>query len=216
MKTLCAVLVASLFAVTQATKGVDVSTLQSVATWQCIKNAGYQFAIPRAYKSFGAMDANGPANVKNARAAGIPYVDIYMFPCRGKSATAQVNELINGMGNSNYGQIWLDVETNPSSGCSWNSFSKASNCQFVTELVNAVKAKGKKPGIYSNYYMWESIMGSAKACPGVANVPLWYAHYDNLAAFSDFKPFGGWTKPNMKQYKGDTVACGAGVDLNFY
>ena len=44
------------------------------------------FAIPRAYLSYGAFDSNGPKNVANARAAGIPYVDIYMFPCAGKSA----------------------------------------------------------------------------------------------------------------------------------
>lgn len=181
-----------------------------------MKNAGYTFAIPRAWKSYGAFDSNAPANVKNAKAAGIQYVDVYMFPCRGQSATNQVNSLISSMSGTSYGQIWLDVETNPSSGCSWSSYSGASNCQYVTELVNAVRAKGKVPGIYSNYYMWESIMGGAKNCPGLANVPLWYAHYDNLAAFSDFKSFGGWTKPNIKQYKGDTTLCGFGVDLNFY
>ena len=77
-----------------ATQGVDYSTLQSVATHQCWKNNGMNFAIPRAYKSYGAFDSNGPANVANAHAAGIPYVDIYMFPCRSKSADAQVSELV--------------------------------------------------------------------------------------------------------------------------
>ena len=69
-----------------ASKGVDYSTLQSVATHQCWKTNGMSFAIPRAYCSFGGMDEHGRQNVANARAAGIPYVDIYMFPCRGKSA----------------------------------------------------------------------------------------------------------------------------------
>ena len=64
--------------------------------------------------------------------------------------------------------------------------------------------------------MWQSIMGSNNACPGVANVQLSYAHYDGSASFSDFKAFGGWTKPAIKQYKGDTTLCGAGVDLNYY
>jgi len=44
------------------------------------------FAIPRAYCSYGAIDGNGATNVNNARGAGIPYVDVYMFPCRGRSA----------------------------------------------------------------------------------------------------------------------------------
>ena len=72
------------------------------------------------------------------------------------------------------------------------------------------------PGIYSSYYMWESIMGSVGACTTNNHVSLWYAHYDGSASFSDFRSFGGWTKPNIKQYVGDTTLCGAGVDLSFY
>ena len=88
---------------TLATRGVDYSTPQSVATHQCWKNNGMNFAIPRAYKSYGAFDSNAIANVNNAHAAGIPYVDIYMFPCRGKSASAQVSELVSAMGSTSYG-----------------------------------------------------------------------------------------------------------------
>jgi GH25 family lysozyme M1 (1,4-beta-N-acetylmuramidase) len=81
--------------------------------------------------------------------------------------------------------------------------------------VNAVKAKGKNPGIYASLYMWESILGSKGACTKVGSQPLWYAHYDGNPSFSDFTPFGGWTKPTAKQYKGDTTLCGASVDLNY-
>ncbi len=211
-----AVVLASLMSVAFATKGVDYSQLFSQATHECWKNNGISFAIPRAYCSFGGPDANGPTNVAHARAAGIPYVDIYMFPCRGKSATNQVNDLISHMSGSNYGMIWLDIETNPSTGCGWGQGSGASNCNFVTELVNAVKSHGKTVGIYSNYYMWESIMGSAGSCTGHSGLSLWYAHYDGNPSFSDFKSFGGWTKPSMKQYVGDTTLCGAGVDFSFY
>ena len=63
--------------------------------------------------------------------------------------------------------------------------------------------------------MWESIMGGAKNCAGVSEVPIWYAHYDNTASFSDWKDFGGWKKPFMKQYKGDESLCGADVDISF-
>ena len=120
------------------------------------------------------------------------------------------------MGSSSYGMIWLDIETNPSPGCSWASWSGGSNCQFIGELVNAIRSRGKVPGIYSSYYMWETIMGSPSACPDFGDVPLWYAHYDNNPSFSDFSGFGGWSRPNMKQYVGDTTLCGAGVDYSFY
>ena len=43
-----------------------------------------------------------------------------------------------------------------------------------------------------------------------------YAHYDGRASFGDFRPFGGWSEPAIKQYEGDKNECGAGVDLNFY
>jgi hypothetical protein len=42
------------------------------------------------------------------------------------------------------------------------------------------------------------------------------AHYDNNPSFSDFSPFGGWNQPAIKQYVGDAVVCGAGVDKNWY
>ena len=64
--------------------------------------------------------------------------------------------------------------------------------------------------------MWESIMGTAGSCTGLGGVSLWYAHYDGNPSFSDFRAFGGWSKPNIKQYVGDTSLCGAGVDLSFY
>ena len=73
--------------VSQATTGVDLSTLASTSDYSCMKSNGIGFAVPRAWCSYGGADSNGIANVNNARAAGIPYVDVYMFPCRGKSAT---------------------------------------------------------------------------------------------------------------------------------
>ena len=87
MKTAYTLMTAALcVGISQATKGVDYSTPQSLATHQCWKSSGISFAMPRAFMSHGAFDTNAPKNVANARAAGIPYVDIYMFPCRSKSA----------------------------------------------------------------------------------------------------------------------------------
>ena len=174
------------------------------------------FVITRAWKSYGSFDSTAIQNIQNARNAGIPYVDVYMFPCRWQSASSQVSSLVSSLGGANYGMIWLDIETNPSTGCSWASYSGSSICQYVSELVNAIRAKGKTVGIYASYYMWESIMGSANQCAGLTSVPLWYAHYDGRETFSDFASFGGWTKPNMKQHTGDATLCNFDVDLNFY
>lgn len=43
-----------------------------------------------------------------------------------------------------------------------------------------------------------------------------YAHYDNNPSFSDFEPFGGWSRPAIKQFAGDKSVCGAGIDENYY
>ena len=75
-----------------------------------------------------------------------------MFPCAGMSATNQVNEMVDRLGGSNYGTVWIDIETNPSGGCSWADHSPADNCAFIAEAIGAVQARGKVAGIYSNYY----------------------------------------------------------------
>lgn len=211
--SLCLLFIVSLYSV-NCTLGVDVSQLFGTSTYQCMKSNGYGFAIIRGYCSYGGVDHNVVQGLNNAKAAGL-ITDIYMFPCRGKSATAQVDEMMNAIPANLYGMIWIDVETNPSSGCGWSSDTN-SNCAFVNEIINRIKSKGKVPAVYATAYMWQSIMGSRNACPSAASQQLWYAHYDNNPSFSDFSAFGGWSKPAIKQYVGDTTLCGAGVDKNFY
>ena len=87
-------LAACLLTHTYCVLGVDVSQLFQTSTYQCMKTNGYSFAIIRGYCSFGGVDANAVHNLNNAKAAGLA-TDIYMFPCRGKNATLQVNQLID-------------------------------------------------------------------------------------------------------------------------
>lgn len=194
--------------------GVDVSQPFSTATYQCMKNNGYIFAIMRGYCSFGGVDSHIIENLNNARAAGL-ITDIYMFPCRSKSATAQVDQMTAAISGNLYGMVWIDVETNPSPGCGWGT-DYNSNCAFLTEIINRIKSHGKVPAIYASRYMWQTIFGSFTACPSVASQQLWYAHYDGSPSFSDFVAFGGWSRPHIKQFQGDTTLCGASVDKNYY
>jgi hypothetical protein len=196
------------------TLGVDVSQLFSTATYQCIKSNGYSFAIIRGYCSYGGVDANIVSNLNNAKAAGL-ITDIYMFPCRSKSGSAQVDQMMAAISSNLYGMVWIDVETNPSPGCGWTTDYNG-NCAFLTEIINRIKSHGKVPAIYASRYMWQTIFGAMSGCASVASQQLWYAHYDNSPSFSDFVAFGGWTKPAIKQFQGDTTLCGAGVDKNYY
>lgn len=73
----------------------NVVDLAGVFTdYTCLKQQGYDRAIIRAYHSYGAIDLDATNNVKLSNAAGLA-TDVYMFPCRGKNATTQVNQLVD-------------------------------------------------------------------------------------------------------------------------
>ena len=42
-----------------------------------------------------------------------------------------------------------------------------------------------------------------------------YIDYDDEPTFDDFKPFGGWNKPTMKQYTEDSKECVANLHLDY-
>jgi hypothetical protein len=62
--------------------------------YTCLKATGIDHAIIRAYHSYGAVDLDAPENIRLSNEAGLS-TDAYMFPCRGKNATSQANELID-------------------------------------------------------------------------------------------------------------------------
>lgn len=137
-----------------------------------------------------------------------------MFPCRGKSASAQVDELIEKIPADLYETVWVDVETNPSSGCSWGT-DYAANCDYLVEVLNRLNYYKKKVGIYTVTVFWDRILGGRLACPKAASVMLWYARYDNLPQFTDYTQISAWITPAMKQYSGDVTVCGVDTDKNF-
>ncbi len=88
--------------------GVDLAGSFSTSTFACLKNAGNTFAIVRAFHSYGSIDTTATASLTNAKSVGLS-TDIYMFPCRGKSASAQVDEMMSGISSNLYGMVWIDI-----------------------------------------------------------------------------------------------------------
>ena len=77
-----------------ATLGIDVSSFVSVDEFKCLKNAGYEFLIVRAYQSLGRPDPNAVHTLANAHEAGFKYTDIYIFPCpKCGAASSQVSSM---------------------------------------------------------------------------------------------------------------------------
>jgi len=177
-----------------------------------MKQNGFDFAVMRCYQSVGHTDPNCVSTIKSAWAGGMAHVDAYLFPCTScGNAASQMDATVNLLrsNGATFGMIWLDIE---GPGTYWGS-DQAANRAFFEDLVAAGKADGVTLGVYTSASQWVPIMGDYT---GGASLPLWYAHYDGNPSFSDFSGFGGWTKPNIKQYRGDVTLCGTGVDYNWY
>ena len=156
--------------------GVDISTLHP--DLKCLRE-GISFIIPRCYQSLGRVDPNCIKNLDNAHEVDLK-TDLYIFPCFPCGNPAkQIEDTVAAVGDRNVGIYWIDVEV-----YQWSA-DKEKNRDFIREMVNALKAKGKKPGIYSVYYMWNLIVGM-DWCE-MQDIPLWYGHYDNVESCSDYK-----------------------------
>lgn len=211
------VLLFVLASVAMASFGVDMSTLTTLDNLKCLRsNYSTNFLAMRAYRSYGAIDPNAKAMIKLAKEAGIDFVDVYMFPCPTKDPIVQADELLAEIKGSTYTYVWVDVEDNYNPQCNWTTLSYNESCEYVQKLVKYLESKDQNVGIYASKYMWNLIMGDPQACPRLSDRPLWYAHYDGKESFDDFVPFGGWTVPTQKQYKGTTTICNAEVDFNWY
>ncbi|EGG18852.1 glycoside hydrolase family 25 protein [Cavenderia fasciculata] len=195
--------------VSLATKGVDVSQSISSSAFKCLKNNGFDFAIVRCGRSSGSPDPNCASNVQNAWGAGMAHVDAYIFPCPScGNGASQVINTVRAYGGKSVGMLWLDIE-----GPQYWSSNQGTNRAFFNSMLDGARQAGVRVGVYTSSSQWNPIMGSWS---GGSAYPLWYAHYDNSPSFSDFRSFGGWSKPAMKQYQGDQSQCGVGIDLNVY
>lgn len=227
---LLSVLLAAFFGVARGTLGVDVSQPTSTSSFQCLKNSGYSFAVVRVYQSNGKVDPNGAQTIKNAWAGGMAHVDGYIFPCYScGNPEAQMDATINALSSAGlkhfvsqngtvsadmvgttYGMLWLDVE-----GAEYWDSNKQNNVNFLTRMAAEGQKRGISLGVYTSAVQWSAIGGTSTALSGF---PLWYPHYQSPPQpnYQDFAPFGGWSKPAIKQYTGTTSMCSASVDQNCY
>ncbi len=189
--------------------GADVSTLVSEADWTCLKdNRGVTFAKMRCWREGGHMDSNCAATVRNAQAAGLK-TDVMFFPSVHIAANTSVDTFARGVASQGikFGRVWLDIEP-----AQWGSCT--SNTHYIFDLYHRLREKGFVVGIYANWNAWSAITCNAK----LSDPPLlWYPHYEvpPNPSFSDFKPFGSWSKPFVKQYEGTHGNCNVSYDADW-
>lgn len=103
-------------------KGVDVSQLFNLDTFQCFVRNGAQFAVVRASTDNGNLDPNALQNLKALKNLGLT-TDIFMRVCRGKDPVQQVNTLMDSVPTNYYSKVWVYVTKNTQPGCDWSAFS---------------------------------------------------------------------------------------------
>ncbi|CAJ0597817.1 unnamed protein product [Cylicocyclus nassatus] len=198
---------------------VDLDRPFTVSTFICLKKSGYSAAIIRAYDPAdnGKFDINAVSNIRNANKAGLG-TEVFMTPLPGSSKKGgeQFRELYEGLKNGKIDvkMVWLQV-TSP---VNWGPNSHE-NIYFLNDIITMAKYYGVRIGFYTSVYDWNQIIRGA----AVEGAMLWYWNVngggpsgETPANFDDFRPFGTFTKPTMKQFGQMEQICGVTVNRDIY
>jgi len=217
----------ALLSVVFAELGFDINQGEcasfTVSDFSCLKKNGHTFSIIQAWAGGVGENPNLVRCINNAKSAGLTYVDLYVYLCPECGSTNNpptnfASTLSKTLKSSNVPfprYVWLDVELCPPSGC-WKSGASTS-VNYLHAAVSAFEKEGFSVGIYSSQFEWGACTGGNS---GFNSLPVWYAHYDGVAAYNDLPGilFGGWGSSNvvMKQYSGSATVCGLSVDLDYW
>ncbi|WKY06600.1 hypothetical protein Q1695_006633 [Nippostrongylus brasiliensis] len=165
----------------------------------------------------GVADPHACDNIRNALSAGV-IISGYMTPEPNsvKTGAEQFDEMYTNLKNNQIylRNIWIQV-TSP---INWSANTTV-NINFVNSILFRAEQNGINTGIFTNFYDWSQIMGSA----AVSNASLWYWNTygagesnETPPIFEDFRPFGGWTQPTIKQFAQVETVCGAIVNRDVF
>jgi len=194
--------------------GVSLVGPLTKTAFSCLKQQGYTRAMIRAFEisTFpGAIDTNATQTLINAKAAGL-VTSIYVVLCRTTDPAAirhQLIDVFNGIDFHLYNWAWLKVEPNTTPGCTWEGYTQIENCNFILTCINVWVSFGIPVGVFTTYNIWEKYIGSTCPTAGLRTFYVWYAdytttgHVNTTQSFDDFKPFGGWGYPWLKQIGGN-------------
>ena len=86
---------------------------------------------------------------------------------------------------------------------------------------NIFQSYGVSAGIYTNWYDWQQITGNYNGFQNSARMWYWNAYgqgpnAESAATFDDFRAFGGWSTPAVKQFALNEALCGMTLNREVY
>jgi len=189
--------------------GVDISNWTAVpsqARLDCWWLAGVRFVIVGTQRQEPAA-----SQLAALHADGRFQVELYFYPYYNPADRERVDRALAFAHQYGLSRIWDDVEWNDDEG-------PRPGPEVVLPALRSrrihIEAAGIGYGIYSGEPYWKTMAGNTSE---FGEVPLWHAWYFNdghVPDFSAYRPYGGWSRPLIWQYKGSTDLCGLNVDLN--
>eukprot|EP00826_Nyctotherus_ovalis_P058019 TRINITY_DN7951_c0_g3_i1.p1 TRINITY_DN7951_c0_g3~~TRINITY_DN7951_c0_g3_i1.p1 ORF type:complete len:233 (-),score=50.11 TRINITY_DN7951_c0_g3_i1:49-747(-) len=191
------------------TNGVTVRS--AVSNFTCFKKQNYVFAMLRGYLSIGKVDPSIRKNLIAGNAAKMLYIDVFMNPCLRCSFTPeeQVRQLVKEVKDQSFSMLYVMVQRKDK----WPP-NKEANCRYINRFIDEIARNKLTPGVGSDYAEWNHIMGSSCRIKN-SNAGCWWDRHDKVQSLNNFKPFGGFTFPMLKEYDGSVNMCGVDVDLDF-
>uniref|UniRef100_A0A1I8EMM9 Lysozyme protein 8 n=1 Tax=Wuchereria bancrofti TaxID=6293 RepID=A0A1I8EMM9_WUCBA len=198
-------------------QAIDITTYADQSVFRCLFQAGFTAAFIRAYMSNrnGTVDINSVSNIYNAAsvyciAEGMG-TEIYVEPqpCATKSGSEQFVETYTFLTMKGIAvrTIWIKI-TSP---INWPN-NQTANIDFINKFILCAWKHGLLVGIYTNWYDWEQII-AGQITPNQGQIRLNDA---TPPTFVDFRPFGGFNAPMVKQYVKNMPVCGICASLNVY
>jgi len=162
-----ALLLLQLLSFSSGDLGVDMSSLVSVAGFNCLRGQGFAYAMPRVFMDAGGgqCDGNGFNTWKNANAAGVRAAG-YIFPnpvsmANGHLRPAQQVDMAlyctvaSGLSDK---LLYLDIEVDPYNPWSGDCHT---NGDWILEMIATLWKYSDIAGLYTSRGEWSQI-----ACPG--------------------------------------------------
>ncbi|HXH23511.1 MAG TPA: GH25 family lysozyme [Dehalococcoidia bacterium] len=184
--------------------GVDCSNYSGPLTAEsarCLRAAGFDFLIA------GTQAASiTRQQVAAAVEAGFE-VQAYVYLYWSRDTAAEVGRALEALDDLPVSRVWLDCE---------DAAAGLSPAEVVARIEAAARAGGETPlGIYTGRWWWPPATGDSTA---FGHLPLWHAEYTGSIeappSADSFRPYGGWRRPAIWQFRGTTRVCGFSVDLN--